>query len=147
MKRIAITGLLVGCLLLMQAPIQAYAQERTAATQKPARATHPKSLEWETIENMEVLRIWQLKGREVFPQLAVLRVTNADYIKFLQDPQAFKQFVNRHRVFSKQIIVAGPWTSLSSVDGADPDTWTLTLVHGKMSTMLVSAVPDLKTEQ
>jgi hypothetical protein len=146
MKRTAIAGLFVGCLLLMQAHTQAYAQEKTTAAQEPARAAHPKSIQWETIENMRVLRVWELQGREAFPQVAVLRVPNADYIKFLQDPQAFKQFVNRHRIFSKHIIVAGPWTSLSSVEGADPDTWTLTLVHGKMSTMLVAAVPDLKTE-
>jgi hypothetical protein len=147
MKRTAIANVFVCCLLLMQAHTQIYAQENTMPAQKPAQATHARSLKWEKAEGVEVLKIWELEGKDVFPQVSVLRVSNADYIKFLQDPQGFMNFVNDHRLFSKKIIVAGPWTSLSSVDKAGPDGWTLTLLHGKVSTMLVSALPNFKSEK
>jgi len=102
------------------------------------------SFQWENKGGEQVLRLWQ---KDVYPQIALLKVSNVSFLKFFQDPKSFMAFVNEHQVFSKAVIVAGPWVSLSSVDQKDqqPD-WVLTLVHGKMSTMIVAALPQLKLE-
>jgi hypothetical protein len=94
-----------------------------------------------------MLRVWQLEGEKLYPQVAVLRVSNAEYLKFFQDPQGFLKFVNANKVFSKDVIVAGPWVSLASYVPKDETSgWLLTLYHGKLSTMLVSALPQLVQE-
>jgi hypothetical protein len=105
------------------------------------------SLQWKNVGGKQVLRLWQLEGTDEFPQISVLRLSNANYLKFSQNPKGFMKFVNEHRVFSKDVIIAGPWVSLSSVDQKDgPSDWVLMLVHGKMSTMIVAALPQLKQE-
>ena len=94
-----------------------------------------------------MMKLWQVEGKEVWPQVSVLRVSNAQYLKFSQDPKGFMDFVNVHKLFSKPVIVAGPWVSLSSVDQKDDSSdWVLTLLHGKRSTMIVAALPQLKQE-
>jgi len=98
-------------------------------------------------DDIQVLRTWQLEGADVYPQVSLLRVSNTAYQNYFRDPQGFMKFVNMNKVFSKDVIIAGPWVSLSSFDAKDesPD-WVLTMVHGKMSTMIVSALPQLKQE-
>jgi len=65
-----------------------------------------------------------------------------------QDPKKFVKFVNVNKFFSKDVITAGPWVTLSSVEqDEDSPDWLLTLLHGKMSTMIVSALPELKMEK
>ena len=97
---------------------------------------------------MQVLRVWQLEGANAYPQVSVLRVSDATYLKFFQDSQGFLKFVNANKVFSKDVIVAGPWVTLSSyVPKGQTYGWLLTLYHGKLSTMLVSALPSLKQEE
>jgi len=105
------------------------------------------SLQWENVGDVQVLKVWRLEGPKVWPQVAVLRMSNSEYLKFSQAPKAFMDFVNQHKIFSKPIIVAGSWVSLSSVDQKDePPDWVLILVHGKQSTMIVAALPQLKEE-
>ena len=144
-----IAGLLLFSLLLMQGYRPAYAQQKTLQTEEHAHSQYRGSLKWEKLENAQVLKLWQLAGKDVYPQVAILRVSNQDYIKFLQAPKDLVAFVNQHDVFSKKVIVAGPWVSLSSVDEKkpDPDSWVLTLLHGKLSTIIVSALPELQEEK
>jgi hypothetical protein len=145
MKRAIFAGIFLCSVLLLQG--QAWAQRKTILTGKPAAARSDASLQWESVDGTQVLRIWQVDGASVYPQIAVLRVSNFTYLKFSQDPKGFVKFVNAHKVFSKDVLVAGPWVALSSVDQKDdPPDWVLTLVHGKMSTMIVAALPQLKQE-
>jgi hypothetical protein len=105
-------------------------------------------LKWEKLRaGTEVLKVWVLDGPRVYPQVAVLRVSNAAYLEFSRDPKRFMKFVNLHQIFPKPVIVSGPWVSLSSIDQkADQPGWVLTVVHGKMSSMIVSALPQLMQE-
>jgi hypothetical protein len=93
---------------------------------------------------MQVLKVWQLEGQDVWPQISILRVSNATYLKYLQNPKGLVDFVNQNNIFSKAVIQAGPWVTLSSAGEKDgsPD-WDLTLMHGKLSSMIVSALPQL----
>lgn len=106
------------------------------------------ALKWESLrDDTQVLRVWELDGESAYPQISVLRVSNAAYSEFSQDPKGFMKFVNLHQVFPKAVIVSGPWVSLSSVDQkADQPGWVLTLIHGKLSTMIVAAMPQLMQE-
>jgi hypothetical protein len=103
---------------------------------------------WEKLRGgTEVLKLWVLDGPQAYPQVAVLRVSNAAYLEFSRDPKKFMKFVNVHQIFPKAVIVSGPWVSLSSIDQkADQPGWVLTLVHGKMSSIIVSALPQLMQE-
>jgi len=106
--------------------------------------------EWKKLrDGVQVLKIWQLEEADKYPQISVLRVSNAEYLKFFQDPKGFVNFVNANQVFPKPVNVAGPWVTLSSYNPKnpkdDPD-WVLTLVHGKLSYMIVSALPQLTQE-
>ena len=149
MKWTTITGLLLFSLVLEQGYGPAYAQQKTVQAEEPAHSQYRGSLKWEKLENAQVLKVWQLAGKDVYPQVAILRVSNQDYIRFLQGPKDLVAFVNQHDVFSKKVTVAGPWVSLSSVDEKkpDPDSWVLTLLHGKLSTIIVSALPELQEEK
>jgi hypothetical protein len=98
-------------------------------------------------EGMEVLKVWELEGPDAYPQVSVLRVSNAVYFEFSRDPKEFMKFINLHEIFPKAVIVSGPWVSLSAIDQkADQPGWILTLVHGKLSTVIVSALPQLMQE-
>lgn len=103
---------------------------------------------WEKLrDGMEVLRVWELDGPSAYPQVSVLRVSNAAYSEFSRDPKGFMKFVNLHQIFPKPVIVSGPWVTLSAIDQkADQPGWVLTIVHGKLSTMIVSALPQLMQE-
>jgi hypothetical protein len=104
--------------------------------------------EWKKVSGTEVMRIWQAEGKHVWPQIAVLRVSNAQYLNFSQDAKGFMKFVNANRVFSKPVIIAGPWVSLSSVDPKDASSdWVIVAVHGKTSRMIVAALPQLEKKK
>jgi hypothetical protein len=144
MKRTIFTVFFLCSLLLLQDAGDA--QRKSLLMGGPA-AESEKPLRWEAAEGTQVLRLWQLEGPNTWPQISVLRVSNSTYLKFSQNPKGFMEFVNAHKVFSKDVILAGPWVSLSSVDQKnDPTDWVLTIEHGKMSTMIVSALPQLKLE-
>lgn len=107
-----------------------------------------ESMEWKEVKGTQLMRTWQVEGKNVWPQIALLRVSNAQYIKFSQDPIGFMRFVNAYGVFSKPVIIAGPWVTLSSVEPkvASPD-WLLIMVHGKTSRMIVAALPQLEKKK
>jgi len=107
-------------------------------------------MKWEKLDadGTQVMRVWEEEGANVWPQIAVLRVSNAKYLKFSQDPNGFMKFVNTNRVFSKRVIIAGPWASLSSVDPKDASSyWVIVAVHGKTSRMIVAALPQLEKKK
>jgi hypothetical protein len=142
MKRTLGAGLLMCAAMLW--PARAH-QEATPIANDD-RTTGKASIKWETVDGSLVLRVWQLEGPKSWPQTTIVRISNDSYKKYSQDPNAFVTFVNRHNFFSKDVITAGPWVTLSSVE-QDVDLWVLTLVHGKASTMIVSALPQLKSEE
>lgn len=122
----------------------AQAQEQAIPAGKLDTARTAATVRKENVDGIQVMRLWELESKELWPQIAVLRVSNASYLKFSQDPQGFMKFVNEHKIFSKDVIIAGPWVSLSSVEAkAGPSDWVLTLIHGKKSTMIVAALPQL----
>jgi hypothetical protein len=147
MNRTTIVTAFVSCLLFIQWHSLAYAQQETVPTEKPTRATHMQRLKWEKADGTEVLKVWKLEGKELFPQVSLMRVSDADYAKFKEKPESLKQFVNAHQIFSKPIITLGAWISPSGADATGEYGWTLTLLHGKVSTMLVSALPNFKKER
>jgi hypothetical protein len=103
-------------------------------------------VQWIPIDGMQVAKLWLLDGPDVWPQVTIARVSNTDYLKFFQDPQGFMDFVNKQKFFSKPVIEAGPWVTMSSVEPTPPNTWALTLMHGKRSSLIVSALPHLMRE-
>lgn len=141
MKRLILPALVVLCVLFLPP------SRPTSAQQTEQKNLTPPM--WEYLgKDVQVLRVWQLEGANAYPQVSVLRVSDATYLKFFRDPQGFLKFVNANKVFSKDVIVAGPWVTLSSyVATGQTSGWLLTLYHGKMSTMLVSALPSLKQEE
>jgi hypothetical protein len=102
------------------------------------------SVQWQLFDGIPVLKVWELDGHDSFPQVSILKVSNQEYEKFAKHPKGFVEFLNKHKLFSKPVIVAGPWVTLSSVE-EEPETdgWILTGIHGKLSTVIVSALPQL----
>lgn len=142
MKVITMVSLFLGSFMLLQGQNLADGQEKTNTPE--AAEHHERSPRWEKLKEARVLRVWQFEDKDKFPQVTILRVTNETYIKFLQDPKSLMNFVNEHKMFAKDVIEAGPWVSLSSVGKEQPPKcWVLTLLHGKLSTMLVSALPQI----
>jgi hypothetical protein len=104
-------------------------------------------MEWKYVDKdgSQVMKVWELEGKDVWPQIVLMRVSNATYLKFFQDPKGLMKFVNEKKVFSQPVIIAGPWVTLSSADQQlDPTMWAFTMVHKKESTMYVSALPLLQ---
>jgi len=103
------------------------------------------ALHWTEVDKIPVLRLWQ--DPDQYPQTAVMTVSHSEYLEFSKDPIGFMKYVNSNHVFGKPVIFAGPWVSLSSVgQEKEQSGWLLTLVHGKKSTMIVSALPQLNEE-
>lgn len=144
MKRIIFATLLALCVLFLLPSRPTSAQQ---AEQKTEQKKMP-SPKWVKLKDgAQILRVWHLDPPESYPQIAVLRISNAKYLKFFEDPEGLKEFVNANEVFSKPVNTVGAWVTLSSFNpnnskSADPD-WVLTLVHGKLSYMVVSALPQL----
>lgn len=142
MRRILFPGLVVFCLFLLPSGPTSAQQ-----TQKKRMA----AINWEILpEDIQVLRVWQLDGKQdTYPQIAVLRVSNGTYLKFFQDRDGFKTFINNNQVFPKPVNQVLAWVSLSSVVSVPEDpspTWVLTCVHGKTSLSACSALPQLSAE-
>jgi hypothetical protein len=140
-------------LLLFQVKVQprAYAQQEQQTTKEEAKTTdsHRKeSVKWQMIDEIPVLKIWELDGADVYPQVSILRVSDKEYRKFSKHPKEFIEFINKHQTFSKPVITAGPWVALSSVEQEpDPPCWVLTVVHGHLSTAIVSVLPCLQAKK
>jgi hypothetical protein len=142
MKRIIFPVLVALCVLFLLPSRPTNAQQT-----EQKKLTTPQ---WVKLrDGVQVLKVWQLGDPKAYPQISVLRVSNAEYLKFFQDPKEFVKFVNANQVFPVAVNVAGPWVTLSSYNPKspkdDPD-WVLTLVHGKLSYMIVSALPQLTQE-
>lgn len=141
-------GLTAGFLLFVMILWPARAKQDAIPNENENGARAKASIQWETVDGSRVLRLWQLEGPQSWPQITVMRVSNATYQKYSQDPKKFVKFVNVKKFFSKDVITAGPWVTLSSVEhDEDSLDWLLTLMHGKLSTMIVSALPELKMEK
>jgi hypothetical protein len=140
MKRTIIIAIFLCSLVLLQG--QAWAQVKPNPTGKPAEAQSKATLQWELADGIQVMRLWKVEGASVWPQIAILRMSNDNYLKFFQDPKGFMKFVNDQKIFSKDVIEVGPWVSLSSVDPKDhsPD-WAITVLHRPQSRIFVSALP------
>ena len=106
---------------------------------------------WQRLGEMFVLKVWELEnkgGKEVWPEVLLLRVTNSDYQKYAHRPKDFKDFLNQQKLFSKPVIIAGPWVTLASVDDEPPpENWILCVEHGKQSTVIVAALPELVLDE
>ncbi len=103
------------------------------------------TLQWTGVDEIPVLKLWKEPGQ--YPETAVMTVSHAEYLKFSNDREGFMKFVNEHHVFSKPVIFAGPWVSLSSSDKKrELCDYVLTIVHGHRSTMTVSALQKLEDE-
>jgi hypothetical protein len=103
------------------------------------------TLQWTEVDEIPILKLWQDPSQ--YPQTVVMTVSHAEYLKFSKDPNGFMKFVNEHDVFSKPVIFAGPWVSLSSLEQeGGPSEWVLTLGHGHRSTLTVAALQKLKDE-
>src|SRR5439155_24011013 len=107
MKWTTIAGLLLFSLVLEQGYGPAYAQQKTVQAEEPAHSQYRGSLRWEKLENAQLLKRWQLAVKDVYPQVAIVRVSNQYYIKILQAPQDKVTFVSQHDVVAKKAVVAG----------------------------------------
>ena len=144
MKRTAMVALFLSTFLFLLGDRLADAQQSTTPADKTDYADQKTSLKWQKIDDMQVLKVWQLEGQDVWPQISILRVSNATYLKYFQNPKSLVDFVNQNNIFSKAVIQAGPWVTLSSAgEKAGSPDWDLTLMHGKLSRMIVSALPQL----
>jgi len=120
---------------------QASSQQKTPPPQKPAAAQTDLYPRWENVDGIQVMRVWQVEGKDVWPQIAVLRVSNATYLKFSQEPEEFKKFLNKHKVFSIDVIVVTPWKAPPSLNPKDDlADWVLLGVHKPKSTVLIAAL-------
>jgi hypothetical protein len=138
-------GLIVGFLVCSLALFEVQATKEATLGSRVVADANP-SVQWENVDGMQVAKLWLLEGPSTWPQVTIVRVSNATYLQFSQDPQSFVDFVNKQKFFSKPVIEAGPWVTLSSVEQTQPTTWVLTLMHGKRSTLIVSALPQLMME-
>lgn len=139
MRRILFPALIVFCLFLLS-------NGPTSAQQ--AQKKRMAEIGWVKLtEDISLLRVWQLEGKQYYPQVSVLRVSDATYLKFFQDPQGFLDFINGNNVFPVRARVVASWVSLSSVVPKDQASgWVLTCVHGKTSLTACSALPQLSAE-
>ncbi len=102
-------------------------------------------LKWTAVDKIPLLKLWKDPGQ--YPETAVMTVSHSDYLKFSKDPKGFMKFVNDHHVFSKPVIFAGPWVSLSPLEQKNElREWVLTMIHGRRSTMTVAALQKLEDE-
>jgi hypothetical protein len=103
---------------------------------------------WEPVGDIDVVKLWKLEGPNTWPEIVIVRMSNAEYQKYSHDPNAFMDFANKNALFSKPAILAGPWVGLSYVDKHEPppDDWILLAEHGKMSSLIVAALPKLVVE-
>jgi hypothetical protein len=141
MKRRMMVGLFAGSLLLL---LQGH--RSVSAQQQTQKEYSSAAQQWETVENIPVLRVWKISphppGKEVYPQIALAEVSDSDFQKFVQDPKLLKAFVNTNHIFDAPIKTAGPWASLMTTnDGGDPPNWLLTFSHSRTSNMAITSQP------
>jgi len=141
MKRRMMVGLFAGSLLLLL-----YGDRSVSAQPQTSQKDYsPAAQQWETFENIPVLKVWKIShplGKNEYPQIALAQVSDSDFQKFVQNPDLLKAFVNKHNVFPVDINTAGPWASLMSTnDHVDPPSWLLTFSHSRASNMAIVSQP------
>ncbi len=147
MKRMMVASL-VGCTLLL---LLSQGHNSASAQDQSSHGSYGSNAKWETFENIQILKIWQLegKGEKDYPQIALAQVSDQDFQRFIQNPDLLKTFVNAHQVFPVKIRTAGPWASLmgtndsllSTNEPKDPAYWLLTFSHSRTSNMAVASQP------
>jgi hypothetical protein len=141
MKRRMMVGLFAGSLLLLLLQ----GNRSVSAQQQTPQKDYSQSLQWETVENIKVLRVWKstrTSDMKEYPQIALAQVSDSDFQKFVQNPDLLRTFVNAHNVFPDHINTAGPWASLMTTnDHVDPPGWLLTFSHSKASNMSITSQP------
>lgn len=102
-----------------------------------------QSMTWETYENIKVLRVWQIEGKDAYPQIALAQVSDQDFQKFVQHPAELVEFVNNHKVFDDPVRKTNPfWASLMSTnDALSPSQWLITFSHSRASYMAIASQP------
>jgi hypothetical protein len=128
MKPITVVGLVV-CVLLIGTVL-------TRET-KLAHADERESTEWKQLRpGISVQRLW---GKDEWPQVAVLKVSNDMYQKFTRNPA---DFINTNKIFP--VSVQDPTGANVSAKAPQESggVWLVVLVHGKTSTCYSAAVPE-----
>jgi hypothetical protein len=143
MRRIIFPAFLGLCILFLLPSKPGSAQQTEQKTEQKKMTP----LKWVKLKDgVHMLRVGQLEAGE-YPQISVLRVSNATYLKFFQDPEGFLNFVNENQVFPDRAEKVASWVSLSSyVPKDEADGWVLTCVHGKTTLMACSALTQLNQE-
>lgn len=94
MKRIAILGLLVLSLFLLQAGGPSFAQQ---GAQKQAPPPCPKALP----KDAHVQKLWEIQGYPKEPQIAVLQLSGDEFREFDRDQ---KQYLNDYCIFPRTVV-------------------------------------------
>lgn len=56
-------------------------------------------LTWQPVGGVEILRVWEIKGRNHYPHIALLRVSARASRTFVQKPAQLLAFLNKNKVF------------------------------------------------
>jgi hypothetical protein len=116
-----------------------------AAGAKPAAAQSPQ---WETYKgitkDIRVLRVWQIGTPVRDHEIALAIVSDADFQKFVQDPNKLVTFLNANMVFPADgVREIAHWASLMSPTyEGDPDQWLLTIDHARPCRASVTSQPS-----
>jgi hypothetical protein len=111
--------------------------------------TDSVSPSWEFVGSpgTQVLRVWQLEGKDKYPHVALLRVPNDTYQGFAQKPTSLVDFLNANAIFPDKVNGTGPWVALSSFNNTvSVPGYILTMVHQKTSLAAVTAHPNVSGE-
>lgn len=93
MRRISMFALVVSCLLFLSATSSGIAGRASSSASQVKDHAGP----WKMLKNgVQVLEVWKLKGSPEWPQVAVLRMPEAEFKRFEANP---KDYVNEQNVF------------------------------------------------
>jgi hypothetical protein len=95
-------------------------------------------LQWETIDGLQVLRVWQIEGDAVEPHVVLVKVTPQRSQTYLNDPTQLLAFVNNNSLFPAPVLQVASISSLSFGTGASYPQYLYVLSHSLRSTMSVT---------
>ena len=95
-------------------------------------------LRWETVEGLQVLRVWQLEGANVEPHIVLVKVSPERSQSYLSDPSQLLAFVNNNSLFPAPVQQVASISSLSFGVGQSYPQYLYVLSHSLRSTMSVS---------
>ena len=96
------------------------------------------TLQWETFDGLQVLRVWQLEGESVEPHVVIVKVPPDRSQSYASDPTQLMDFVNRNKLFPADVKQIGSISSLSFGAGQSYPQYLYVLTHSLRSTMSVS---------